>query len=54
MRRIANLSPGDFKIVRGRYAFYPKRGLKHQAFIAALEEEARVKRIHAGGNAIGF
>ena len=54
LRRIANLSPGDFKTVRDRYAFYPKRGLKHQAFIAALEEEARLNKIHAGGNAIGF
>ena len=54
LRKIANLSPGDFKTVRDRYAFHPKRGLKHQAFVRALEEEARVKKIHCGGNAIGF
>ena len=54
LRRIANLSPGDFKTVRARYAYYTKRALKHQAFIAALEEEARVKKVHSGGNAIGF
>ena len=54
LRGISDLSPGDFKTVRDRYAFYPKRGLKHQTIVRALEEEARVKKIHRGGNSIGF
>ena len=54
LRGISDLSPGDFKTVRDRYAFYPKRGLKHQNLVRALEEETRVKKIHRGGNSIGF
>jgi|APSaa5957512622_1039677.scaffolds.fasta_scaffold08649_2 transitional endoplasmic reticulum ATPase len=51
---ITDLSPGDFKIIRDRYSFYPSKGLKHQDLVSALEEEARIKKIHSGGNAIGF
>ncbi len=51
---IVDLSPGDFKTVRDRYSFHPSKGLKHQTLVVALEEEARVKRIYGGGNAIGF
>jgi len=54
LKEIVDLSPGDFKTVRDRYKFYPERRVKHQAFVMALEEEARVKKIHGGGNAIGF
>ena len=54
LREISDLSPGDFKTVRDRYGFYPERDLKHEALVMALEEEARVKKIHGGGNAIGF
>ena len=54
LRQIESLSPGDFKTVRDRYGFYPEKGLKHQGLVRALEEEVRVKRIHAGGNSIGF
>jgi len=54
LKEIVDLSPGDFKTVRDRYGFYPERGLKHQILVMALEEEARVKKIHGGGNAIGF
>jgi len=54
LKEIADLSPGDFKTVRDRYQFYPERGLNHQEFVMALAEEARVKKTHSGGNAIGF
>ena len=53
LKEIADLSPGDFKTVRDRYKFYTERGLNHQEFVA-LAEEARGKKIHGGGNAIGF
>ena len=39
LKEIEDLSPGDFKTVRDRYKFYPERGLNHQAFVMALEEE---------------
>ncbi len=54
LSKISNLSPGDFNTVRDRYAFYSKKVLKHQTLVTALAEEARIKKIHGGGNAIGF
>ena len=54
LMEIADLSPGDFKTVRDRYSFHPSKGLKHETLVGALEEEARVKKIHQGGEAIGF
>ncbi|MBT3368238.1 MAG: ATP-binding protein, partial [Nitrospina sp.] len=54
LRQIKDLSPGDFKTVRDRYGFYPETGLKHQGLVGALEEEARVKKIHTGATSIGF
>ena len=54
LMQIADLSPGDFKTVRDRYAFHPSNGLKHETLVGALGEEARVKKVHRGGKAIGF
>ena len=54
LMQIADLSPGDFKTVRDRYAFHPSNGLKHETLVGALGEEARVKKTHRGGKAIGF
>jgi len=54
LMQIADLSPGDFKTVRDRYAFHPSNGLKHETLVEALGEEARVKKVHQGGKAIGF
>ncbi len=54
LRGISDLCPGDFKTVRDRYAFHPKGGLEHQTLVSALEDEVRVKKIHRGGNPIGF
>ncbi|MCP4576036.1 MAG: ATP-binding protein [Deltaproteobacteria bacterium] len=54
LRGIENLSPGDFKTVIDRHTFLHKKGLKHHVLVMALEEEARIKKIHCGGNVIGF
>jgi len=51
---IPNLTPGDFKTVRDRFAFYPKKERTHRALVAALAEEAKVKRLHSGDKEIGF
>jgi len=51
---IPKLTPGDFKTVRDRFAFYPKKERTHRALVAALAEEARVKRLHSGDKEIGF
>ena len=48
------LAPGDFKVVRDRYTFYPKEEINHQALIEALESEADLKNIHNYEKPIGF
>ncbi|MFC1816067.1 AAA family ATPase [Thermodesulfobacteriota bacterium] len=54
LRKISNLTPGDFKLVRDRYSFYPRKELSHQDLIHALQEEAILKQTHRGDKAIGF
>ena len=54
LRGIPNLSPGDFKTVRDRFAFYPKEGLTPQILVEALKNEADVKKIFNKGCSIGF
>ena len=48
------MTPGEFKTVKDRYAFYPIREVTHQILVEALAEEARPKKIHRGETAIGF
>ena len=54
LREISNLAPGDFKVVRDRYAFQGKQQLTHDVLLGALEAEARIKKAQSGGNSIGF
>jgi SpoVK/Ycf46/Vps4 family AAA+-type ATPase len=54
LANIPDLSPGDFKTVRDRYAFYATEDLTHQDLIRALQEESEIKRQHRGDKAIGF
>jgi SpoVK/Ycf46/Vps4 family AAA+-type ATPase len=54
LENIADLAPGDFKVVRDRYSFYPKDEVNHGVLVQALREEARMKKIHKGDTEIGF
>jgi SpoVK/Ycf46/Vps4 family AAA+-type ATPase len=54
LENIAVLAPGDFKVIRDRYSFYPKDEVNHRVLVQALKEEARVKKIHKGDKGIGF
>ena len=54
LRGIANLAPGDFKTVRDRFTFYPKKGLTPEILIEALKNEADVKKVFNKGSSIGF
>jgi SpoVK/Ycf46/Vps4 family AAA+-type ATPase len=54
LKGLSGLAPGDFKSVRDRFAFRNKKDLTHEALIAALADEARVKGLHAGQTRIGF
>lgn len=54
LKRLVNLAPGDFKVVRDRYAFYPKNEINHKVLIEALETEANLKNIQSNEKPIGF
>jgi SpoVK/Ycf46/Vps4 family AAA+-type ATPase len=54
LQSIANLAPGDFKVVRDRYSFYPRDEVNHGVLVQALMDEARIKKIHKGDKGIGF
>jgi transitional endoplasmic reticulum ATPase len=52
--QITDLCPGDFKVVRDRFAFWPQTDLHHDMLIDALAEEARTKNLHKGKKLVGF
>ncbi len=54
LHNIRDLAPGDFRVVRDRYCFYPAGELTHDMFIKALEGESRVKCMQRGGKTMGF
>jgi hypothetical protein len=49
-----DLAPGDFKVVRDRFALRPRGEARPEALVAALLEEARLKRARAGARPVGF
>ncbi|NNL77358.1 MAG: ATP-binding protein, partial [Desulfobacterales bacterium] len=52
--KLLNLAPGDFKVVRDRYLFYPRNEIYHKVLIEALEAEANLKNSHNNQKKIGF
>ncbi len=48
------LTPGDFKVVRDRFAFYDPGDLTSARLIEALRQEAALKQKQQGDNPIGF
>jgi hypothetical protein len=54
IKQIVNLTPGDFKIVRDRYSFYPSENIDHNMLIGDLQKEAEIKIQHQGNKQIGF
>jgi len=55
LKDIPSLAPGDFRIVRDRFSFYPKEQVNHQILTDALETEAKTKSFNKyGGKRIGF
>jgi SpoVK/Ycf46/Vps4 family AAA+-type ATPase len=51
---IADLAPGDFKVVRDRYSFYPKDEVNHGVLVQALMDEAKIKAKQKGKKEVGF
>jgi len=54
LRKLASLAPGDFRVVRDRYAFYPKKKVSHEIMLQALKQEISTKILHEGKKHIGF
>ncbi|WP_041280277.1 AAA family ATPase [Desulfosudis oleivorans] len=54
VKNLRRLTPGDFKIVRDRFAFYPKEEITHTMLVDALGQEATVKQQQTGEKPIGF
>jgi len=55
LKSILDLAPGDFRIVRDRFSFYPSNQINHRILIDALETEVKTKNFHKyGGKKIGF
>jgi AAA+ superfamily predicted ATPase len=54
LKQIKFLAPGDFKVVRDRYSFYPKSDIDPKLLIDALKDEAKHKTDHRERKRIGF
>ncbi len=54
IRKIQGLTPGDFKVVRDRYSFYPPENIDHNLLIEALRKEAVLKAQYHLEKKIGF
>jgi SpoVK/Ycf46/Vps4 family AAA+-type ATPase len=54
VKSIHNLAPGDFKVVRDRYSFYPREDINHGMLIQALNKEAELKNHNDQTRQIGF
>ncbi|MCL5124218.1 MAG: hypothetical protein M1511_06935 [Deltaproteobacteria bacterium] len=54
LRGLSGLTPGDFKVVRDRFAFKNKKDVTHKTLVSALADEARLKDLHVGKTNIGF
>ena len=54
LKSFCSLAPGDFKTVRDRYIFRNKEKISETEILNALQEEARIRNLHAGRKSIGF
>lgn len=54
LMKIKNLTPGNFRIVRDRFAIFDPERITHGMMIEALQEEARIKKAAKVEKTIGF
>jgi SpoVK/Ycf46/Vps4 family AAA+-type ATPase len=55
IKQLNHLTPGDFKIVRDQYSFYPAEDVGHKMLVDALRKEAEIKMQQGDlGKQIGF
>ncbi len=51
---LTHLAPGDFKVVKDRFAFLPQSEISPSALVEALAEEAEIKIRQQGRRVVGF
>jgi transitional endoplasmic reticulum ATPase len=54
LAHLSPLAPGDFRIVRDRFALCPPESVTNEGILDALEEEAKIKKFHSREKEIGF
>ena len=54
LKRMTCLSPGDFKVIKDRFSFYPRKDVSPENLIQALQDEERIKKMQSGDKPIGF
>lgn len=54
LENIDDLTPGDFRIVRDRFAIFPPGKVTHEMMVQALREEAQIKKLQEGKITISF
>ncbi len=54
LENISDLTPGDFRVVRDRFAIFPQERVTHDMMVQALREEAKIKKLQEGKKPLGF
>ncbi|MBU4371783.1 MAG: AAA family ATPase, partial [Proteobacteria bacterium] len=54
LENIGDLTPGDFRVVRDRFAIFPPERVTHVMMVQALREEAQIKKLQEGKKPLGF
>ena len=54
LENIGDLTPGDFRVVRDRFAIFPPERVTHEMMVKALREEAQIKKLQEGKKPLGF
>jgi len=54
LAQISPLAPGDFTILRNRFALCSPKSVTHEGMLQALQYEVKVKKFHKEDREIGF
>ncbi|MBU3927617.1 MAG: ATP-binding protein, partial [Bacteroidetes bacterium] len=54
LENISDLTPGDFRVVRDRFAIFPQERVTHDMMVQALREESQIKKMQDGKKPLGF
>lgn len=54
LSNVSMLTPGDFRTVRDRFSFHPRKNVNHRKMVHALIEEVNLKRKQNGIKKVGF